>query len=113
RTNETSPEFLAEHSPIDDLVAFRRFSSEADQNAWLVDQIKKNIETDELRHDDIIVIHPDPISARERLGPIRKTLFEEGIQSHLAGVDTLADVFFKTETPSVTFTGIYRAKGNE
>lgn len=113
RTNETSPEFLAEHSPIDDLVSFQRFSSEADQNAWLVDQIRKNLEKDELRHDDIIVIHPDPISARERLGPIRRTLYEQGIQSHLAGVDTLADVFFKTETPSVTFTGIYRAKGNE
>ena len=54
-----------------------------------------------------------PISARERLGPIRKALFERGIQSHLAGVDTVADVFFKTETASVTFTGIYRAKGNE
>lgn len=113
RTNETSPEFLADHSPIDDLVSFQQFRDEAEQNAWIVDQIRKNIEEDELRHDDIIVIHPDPISARERLGPIRKTLFQQGIQSHLAGVDTLADVFFKTETPSVTFTGIYRAKGNE
>lgn len=113
RTNETSPEFLADHSPIDDLVSFQQFNNEAEQNAWLVDQIKKNIEEDELRHDDIIVIHPDSVSARTRFGPIRKTLFDCGIQSHLAGVDTLADVFFKTETPSVTFTGIYRAKGNE
>ena len=31
----------------------------------------------------------------------------------MAGVDTDADVFFQTGTPSVTFTGIYRAKGNE
>ena len=31
----------------------------------------------------------------------------------MAGVDTDADVFFRTDTPSVTFTGIYRAKGNE
>ncbi|KHK54196.1 helicase [Ralstonia sp. A12] len=113
RTNETSPEFLSSHSPIDDLVSFRQFQNEAEQNAWLVDEIQRNIEEDELRHDDIIVIHSDPISARERLGPIRKTLFERKIQSHLAGVDTLADVFFKTETPSVTFTGIFRAKGNE
>lgn len=113
RTNETSPEFLADHSPINDLLSFHRFKDEAEQNAWLVDEIKKNIEDEELRHDDIIVIHPDAISARQRLGPIRKTLFEHGIQSHLAGVDTVADVFFKTGTPSVTFTGIYRAKGNE
>ncbi|NKA72565.1 helicase [Ralstonia solanacearum] len=113
RTNETSPEFLSSHSPIDDLVVFQEFRNEAEQNAWLVDEIQRNLTEDELRHDDIIVIHPDPVSARERLGPIRKTLFERKIQSHLAGVDTLADVFFKAETPSVTFTGIFRAKGNE
>jgi len=46
-------------------------------------------------------------------GPIRRQLFEAGVQTHLAGVDTDADVFFRTDTPSVTFTGIYRAKGNE
>lgn len=113
RTGETSPRFLEDHSPIDDLVAFLQFGDEAEQNAWLVEQIKKNIEEDELRHDDIIVIHPDPLTARKRLGPIRKALFEMGIQNHLAGVDTDPDVFFKTETPSVTFTSIYRAKGNE
>jgi len=113
RTNETSPAFLSDHSPVDDIVFFRRFRTEDEQNAWLIKQIKKNIEEDELRHDDIIVIHPDSVSARGRLGPIRKVLFEQGIQAHLAGVDTVADVFFRTETPSVTFTGIYRAKGNE
>ncbi|MGY3622148.1 DEAD/DEAH box helicase [Bradyrhizobium sp. USDA 10063] len=113
RTTETSPLFLENHSPIDDLVQFRAFKSETAQNDWLVDQIRSNLERDELRHDDIIVIHPDPISARDRLGPIRRELFAAGIQTHLAGVDTEADVFFRTETPSVTFTGIYRAKGNE
>lgn len=113
RTDETSPRFLEDHSSINDLVVFRQFGDEAEQNAWLVEQVKKNIEEDELRHDDIIVIHPDPLTARERLGPIRKALFEKGIQNHLAGVDTDPDVFIKTETPSVTFTSIYRAKGNE
>ncbi len=36
-----------------------------------------------------------------------------GIQNHLAGVETSTDIFFKTDMPSITFTGIYRAKGNE
>ena len=36
-----------------------------------------------------------------------------GIQSHLAGVDTDPDIFFEPDVPSVTFTGIHRAKGNE
>ena len=113
RTAETSPRFLEEQFDIDDLVQFISFEDEAAQNAWLVQQIQHNLSEDELRHDDIIVIHPDPRSARGRTGPIRKQLFESGVQTHLAGVDTDADVFFRTDTPSVTFTGIYRAKGNE
>lgn len=113
RTTETSPRFLEEHSSIDDLVQFIKFDDEAQQNAWLVSQIQHNLTEDELRHDDIIVIHPDPRSARGATAPIRKRLFDTGIQNHLAGVDTDADVFFRTDTPSVTFTGIYRAKGNE
>lgn len=113
RTDETSPQFLENHSTIDDIVVFRKFDSEVEQNDWLVQQIETNLQKEELRHDDIIVIHPDPISARQKTGPIRRILFEKGIQNHLAGVDTSADVFFRAETPSVTFTGIYRAKGNE
>lgn len=113
RTDETSPLFLEEHSPLTDLVQFIQFSNEAEQNEWLVSELQKNLEQDELRHDDIVVIHPHPLSARNKTGPIRKRLYELNIPSHLAGVDTSADVFFKTDTPSITFTGIYRAKGNE
>lgn len=113
RTPETSPRFLEEHSKIDDLVQFIKFEDVTQQNAWLIKQIKTNLSQDELRHDDIIVIHSDPRTARSVTGPIRKQLFDAGIQTHLAGVDTDADVFFRTDTPSVTFTGIYRAKGNE
>jgi superfamily I DNA and RNA helicase len=113
RSSETSPSFLEEHSPPDDLVVFRSFADSAEQDAWLVEQIVRNLNEDELRHDDIVVIHPDPITARERTGPIRSRLYRLGVQSHLAGVDTEADVFFRTDSQSVTFTGIYRAKGNE
>lgn len=113
RTDETSPKFLEEHSDIGDLIQFKQFETEAQQNDWLVQQIQQNLEEDELRHDDIIVIHPDPRTARINTGPIRKQLFEAGIQNHLAGVDTDADIFFQTNTPSITFTGIFRAKGNE
>lgn len=114
RTAETSPRFLENISEdADDLVQFIRFDNEAQQNEWLIEQIQKNLTVDELRHDDIIVIHSDPRTARGSTGPIRRKLFEAGIQTHLAGVDTDADVFFRTDTPSVTFAGIYRAKGNE
>lgn len=66
-----------------------------------------------MRPDDIVVINPDPLTTRDAVGPIRKQLFEYGINSHLAGVDTSPDVFFDVDSASVAFTGIYRAKGNE
>ena len=113
RSNKTSPEFLAEHSPTDDLIQFVRFDSTANQAAWLAEQIKRNLSDDELQPDDIIVINTDPLSTRNAVGPTREALHHMGIRSHLAGVNTSPDVFFDTGSDSVTFTGIFRAKGNE
>jgi superfamily I DNA and RNA helicase len=113
RTEDTSPKFLEEHSPIDDLIQFNYFDSEQAQIEWLTDAIKRNLESDELRHDDIVVINTDPLTTREKVGPIRTRLLDIGIHSHVAGVDTDPDVFFRSEIDSVTFTGIFRAKGNE
>jgi len=113
RTEESSPKFLESHSPIDDLVQFIKFESEDAQNEWLVKEIIQNLKKDELRHDDIVIINPDPLKTRKKVGPIRSQLLEKGVNSHLAGVDTNPDVFFETDTDSITFTGIYRVKGNE
>lgn len=113
RSSDSSPGFLEEHSPIDDIVQFVQFESQDSQSEWLINQIKSNLEKEELRHDDIVVINPDPFTTREQSGPIRRRLLELGISSHLAGVDTSPDVFFQSDVASVTFTGIYRAKGNE
>ena len=113
RSDKTSPLFLENHSDVDDLIKFELFDSEEDQTNWLIDEIRKNLENDELRHDDIVVINPDPSTTRKKVGPIRSRLLEMKINSHLAGVDTDPDTFFETDDASVTFTGIYRAKGNE
>jgi superfamily I DNA and RNA helicase len=113
RPQETSPKFLEEHSALDDIVQFLPFDSENAQTEWLIRAIKANLEEDELRHDDIVVINPDPLSTRKRVGSIRRRLLDMGINSHLAGVDTDPDIFFQSDFDSLTFTGIYRAKGNE
>lgn len=113
RSKEASPEFLEHHSDLEDLIQFSRFDSEEEQARWVVAEILKNLREDELRPDDVVVINPDPVSTREKVGRIRSLLFEAGINSHLAGVDTDPDVFFLTDKDSVTFTGIFRAKGNE
>lgn len=113
RTSESSPRFLEDHSAAEELIQFIKFASREEMNAHLVQAIKQNVTEDELRHDDIVVINPDPTSTRKLSGPIRAALQAEGIDSHLTGVDTDPDVFFLQDKDSVTFTGIFRAKGNE
>lgn len=113
RTPESSPAFLEAHSEIDDLIQFHTFSTVEEQNQWIADSIKFNLTSEELNPDDIIVINPDPLSTKNAVGPIRKILFNAGVQTHLAGVDTSPDIFFDDTGASVAFTGIFRAKGNE
>ena len=113
RTRETSPKFLEDHSPVGDLIRFKSFADEIEQAEWLAVEIGRNLEEDDLTRNDIMVINPDPLTTRKKVGVIRARLLEMGIQSHLAGVDTDPDVFFEPNAASVTFTGIHRAKGNE
>ena len=111
RTPSTSPAFLEDHSPVDDIVQFRAFDTEDEQTEWVARQVKKNMENDDLAAEDIMVINPDPLTTRGKVGVIRRRLLDDGIQNHLAGVDTEADEFIRGG--SVTFTGVHRAKGNE
>jgi superfamily I DNA and RNA helicase len=111
RTPTTSPEFLENHSPLEDLIEFCVFNSEQEQADWLVDAVAHNLNQDELLPDDIVVINPDPLSTREAVKNARKSLAVQGINSTLAGVTTSADIF--NEPGTVTFTGVFRAKGNE
>lgn len=111
RTPQTSPTYLEAHSPLDDIIVFKKFDNLEQQDDWLVDQITKNIKNDELSPDDIIVINPDPIKTRKAVADSRAKLFNTGINNSLAGVSNSPDVFFENDV--VTFTGIFRAKGNE
>jgi len=113
RTDENSPKFLEQHSDLDDLIQFKSFKYREEQDLWVYEQIVKNLKDDELRADDIIVINPDPMTTKRAVSGIRSKLFDIGIKSHTAGVDTTPDVFFAENEESVAFTGIYRAKGNE
>lgn len=113
RTENSSPKFLESHSSIDDLILFKSFKTKCEQDTWVACEIEKNLHEDELRADDIIVINPDPLTTKDAVASIRKILYDKGIQSHVAGVDSSPDVFFDTDNDSVAFTGIYRAKGNE
>jgi superfamily I DNA and RNA helicase len=111
RTEKSSPEFLEQHSPVDDLIKFEVFESAEQQTEWLVNEIRKNLNEQELIPDDIVVINPNPLTTKEAVGDARRILLKNGINSNLAGVTTIADVF--TEPGTVTFTGVFRATGTE
>jgi len=111
RTNGTSPDFLSTHSDLDDLVKMKVFENNLQQIDYVVAAIKKNIEEDELRFDDIIVINTDPLTTKKVVGAFREKLYALGINSNLAGVSTSQDIFYTDD--AITFTGIFRAKGNE
>jgi len=100
RSEDTSPSFLEEHSDIDELIQFHRFESEEDQAQWLAIAISNNLREEELRHDDIVVINPDPRTTRGKVGLVRRRLQDMGIHSHLAGVDTDADTFYRQDAES-------------
>lgn len=111
RTDDTSPSFLEDHSPIDDLLLFKSFKNSIDQSEWIASEIEKNLKEDELEYKDIIVINCDPLTTQKAVGRIREILFTKGIGSHVVGVTASPDKFYAEN--SVAFTGIYRAKGNE
>ncbi len=111
RTSESSPEFLEKHSSVEDLISFEVFDTKEAQTARLVKGVLENLSTDELLPDDIIVINPDPLTTKKAVGAARQMLMQRNINSNLAGVTTPTDSF--SEPGTVTFTGIFRAKGNE
>ncbi|MTF38119.1 ATP-binding domain-containing protein [Cyanobacterium aponinum UTEX 3222] len=111
RTEKTSPSFLESHSPIEDLIQFKTFNNNQEQIEWLVSQIKTNLEEDELKCSDIMVIHPEATTLRNKVGKARDLLFQQRINSNIAGVTSSRDTFFQND--AIIFTSIFRAKGNE
>ncbi|MCT9386308.1 AAA family ATPase [Acinetobacter baumannii] len=111
RTNESSPLFLEDHTPLDELIKFEVFDSVSQMDKYLFDSIVENIQHDELKPEDILVINPDPFTTQKNVGVVRRELLRKNINSEIAGVTTSRDIFRKDG--AVTFTGIFRAKGNE
>lgn len=111
RTSDTSPEFLQDHSSIDDLLIFKKFDSIDEEAEWIAKEIIKNLNEDELKYSDIMIIHPIPMKTRDYVSKIRTILMENNIESHIAGYHTSPDEFFRED--SIVISQIYRAKGNE
>jgi len=111
RDEKSSPDFLTEKISTEEIIQFKSFGSTKEQSEYVVNEIEKNLKEEDLAYRDIIVIHPNPLNAKDELAGLRGLLFEKGIASHMAGVNTSPDDFFIDN--SIVFTSIFRAKGNE
>lgn len=111
RKTESTPEYFIQLLEPHESVQSKRFKSVEDQYKWVAEQIKKNIEEDELDPDDILVIFPDAYHATRQYIEFRNHLNRLNISSILAGVDTDRDTFRIADI--VSCSSIYRAKGNE
>ncbi|MEZ8665231.1 DEAD/DEAH box helicase [Vibrio splendidus] len=111
RSEYSSPAILKGYNSVDEMIKMKGFTSNVKQAEWIAKQIRKNIEEDEILPSDIVVIHPNAKTLRAEVGELRNILFSMGINSSIAGVTASPDEFFSDN--AITFTSIYRAKGNE
>jgi superfamily I DNA and RNA helicase len=111
RSPDASPQFFSRLLQPEDAVQLHEFLTDAEQAKWVADQIKINLERDELEHSDILVIFPDPLTAARDAGLLVAELRFRGILSHITGVTRGANEFYVPG--SIAISGIHRARGNE
>lgn len=111
RSAHSSPALLSAHNSREEILHLQKFNSAYSQAECIAAQIERNIKEDEILASDILVIHPNAMKLRSEVGDLRDMLFKKGINSSIAGITASPDEFFSDN--SVTFTSIYRAKGNE
>lgn len=111
RRPDSYPEYFKELLDPDDAVVSKVFNDEIEQAEWVAQSIERNLEEDELEHDDILIILPDAYTARTKSSVVIKALGRRGITAHLAGAMTSRDQLFIRQ--SIAIAHIYRSKGNE
>lgn len=112
RKESATPKYFADlMTDIDAVYVNEAFETKTEEYKWVAQQIKKNIEEDELDPDDILVIFPEPLNSYDNYDVLEKYLSMAGVKSIMPGKNVSRDVF--AEKGSITCTHIYRAKGNE
>lgn len=111
RPEANSPHLLEKLVEYQDLVQMRAFNNRDQELTWVADQIAENINKDELKPDEILVISLDWRNSRSIFPRLRQLLDERKVGSIKPGVDVPRDVFQLKD--HVTLTGIFPAKGNE
>lgn len=111
RKQSATPNYFEKLIDRSEAIQTKIFSDIYEEYEWVAEEIKKNIEIEELDPDDILVIFPDAYHAKTQYSDFRDVLLRKGVNSVLAGVNADRDTF-RIEG-SITCSSIYRAKGNE
>jgi superfamily I DNA and RNA helicase len=111
RADSATPSYFAQYLDEADAIKFKGFESDVAQYEWIADEIKKNLDEDEIERDDILVVFCDVMSIRRASSRLMSALAQREIASHLVGVTGSSDEVFSPN--SVAMTHIHRAKGNE
>lgn len=111
RGSDTYPGYFLDLVTKSDAVVLKDFADELAQDTWVAEAIKTNLGTDELEHDDILIVLPNSQTAKRRSVRLSQTLARSGVESHLVGVASSVDEVFMPG--SIAIASIYRAKGNE
>lgn len=112
RSTKSTPSYFEKYLKKDEAVVIHpAFTEKEEEYRWIAQEIKKNIEEDELDPDDILVVFLDAYNAKRNYTKFSDILYKLGISTIMPGVNIDRDTF--TQNGAVTCTHIYRAKGNE
>ena len=120
RSSDNSPHVLEQLAGYHNLVKNKVFDSRQQELDWIIKDIIKNINEEELSPDEIAVISLRAYAkgeekyqnlVKEEFAYIQEGLNCNNVQSSIIGKDCNIDVFRVKK--SVTITHVFRAKGNE
>lgn len=112
RPQRNSPSSISSVVPKNQIVIARKFDELDDEINWVALQISSDINTEGLSPEDILVISADDRNSKTYFSFLAKRLSSMGIEINNMQSDSFALRDF-TEAGKVTFSTVYKAKGNE
>lgn len=116
RTKESSPDYL--NAKAEELISVNKYENCDDMFTALAESIICDLETENLVNTDLMIIDMDTLDHEKNRIKFQAYLDETGLSekfgTHLAGASSPED-FMRPDTfpPSIVYTSINRAKGNE
>lgn len=111
RDPKSIPHFFNRLLTADDSLKVKSHNSAQEEYDWIASTVKSLIDSDELQHNDFLIVLPDVRNSRSTSGQILRALNNVGLQGHIPGQTSSRDEIFRED--SIAITHIHRAKGNE